>query len=119
MDVEGMQTDFCGFCRDTLAFKVQELARVEDCRIVSLSAHAQNLRFHSGDVRNLHLDLDGIADWRVNKDSFHIDTEHLSGSGNRRNYLQKGECRRVLWTPKSKDASLDVVLRQAARIEMD
>lgn len=117
--VEDMQTDFRGFCRDTLAFKVRDCAVVEDCRIASLSAQAQTLRFNSGEVRNLHLNLDGIADWRVNVDSFRIDTEHLTGSRRHRNMLHRGECRRVLWTPKNKDASLDVKLNQAARIEMD
>lgn len=117
--VEGMQTDFRGFCCDTLSFRVRDRAGVEDCRIVSLSAQAQTLRLNSGEVRNLHLNLDGIADWSVNVDSFRIDTECLTGSRRHRNVLQRGECRRVLWTPKCKDASLDVVLNQAARIEVD
>lgn len=119
VDVEGMQTDFRGFCCDTLAFKVRDFARVEDCRIVSLAAQARTLRLNSGEVRNLHLNLDGTADCRVKVDSFRIDTEHLTGSRRYHNVLQRGECRRVLWTPKNKDASLNVELNQAVRIEMD
>lgn len=115
--VEDMQTDFRGFCCDTLSFKVLDRAGVEDCRIASLSAQAWTLHLNSGEVRNLHLDLDGISDWSVNVDSFRIDTEYLTGSRRFRNVLQRGECRRLFWTPKCKDASLEVELNQAVRID--
>lgn len=119
VDVYGLETNFRDFGRDTLSFKVRDRAGVENCRIASLSAQAHTLLLNSGEVRNLHLNLDGTADWKVDVDSFHIDTEHLTGSRRYRSVLQRGECRRVLWTPKSKEASLDVVLNQSARIEVD
>lgn len=120
VDVYGMETDFRDFSRDTLSFKVRDGAGVENCRIASLTAQAHPLRLNSGEVRDLFLNLDAaVADWRVNVDSFHIDTEHLAGGGSHRNFLQKGECRRVLWTPQNGEASLSVVLNQAAKIDMD
>lgn len=76
------------------------------------------LHLNSGTVRNLYLNLDEIADWDVNTGSFHIDTEHLSGSRYHRCLLQKNECRRVFWTPLKDDASLSVELKQAVKIEV-
>ena len=82
------------------------------------AAQAQSLHLNSGTVRNLYLNLDEIADWDVNTGSFHIDTEHLSGSRYHRCLLQKNECRRVFWTPLKDDASLSVELKQAVKIEV-
>ena len=92
--------------------------RLEDCHVTALAAQAQSLHFNSGTVRNLYLNLDEIADWDVNTGSFHIDTEHLSGSRYHRCLLQKNECRRVFWTPLKDDASLSVELKQAVKIEV-
>ena len=118
VDVEGMETSFKGFCCDTLSFRVRDLAWVENCRVTSLAAQAETLRFNSGEVRNLYLDLDEISDWNVDTDSFRIDTEHLSGSRHHRCLLQKNECRRVFWTPLKNDASLNMELKQAVKIEV-
>lgn len=117
VDVEGMETDFRGFRCDTLSFQVLGFAKVEDCQVAWLTAEARTLRFNSGEVRDLHLNLDNIINWEVNTDSFHIDTEYLTGGGNHHCTLQKGECRQVLWIPRSGDASLNVKLNQASRIE--
>lgn len=119
VDIYGMETEFRDFCCDTLSFRVADKAEVRDCRIASLAARAQTLRLNSGETHNLFLNLDDVADWRVNVDSFHIDTEYLTGSKKHRNVLQRGECRQILWTPQDDGASLNVVLNQAARIEMD
>lgn len=118
VDVEDMETSFKGMGCDTLSFRVRDLARVENCRVTSLAAQAETLRFNSGEVRNLYLNLDEIADWRVDTDSFRIDTEHLSGSRHHRCLLQKDECRRVLWTPQKDGASLNMELKQAVKIEV-
>lgn len=118
VNMEDMETDFRDFRCDTLSFRALNTAKVENCRIISLSAQAQTLRFHSGEVENLYLNLDGISDWNVKVDSFHIDTEHLTGSRGHSNVLQKGECRQVLWTPQNEAASLNVTIRQAARIKV-
>ncbi len=119
VDIYGMETEFRDFCCDTLSFRVADKAMVKDCRIASLDARAQTLRLNSGETRDLFLNLDDVADWRVNVDSFRIDTEYLTGSKKHRNNLQKGECRQVVWTPQDDGASLDVVLHQAVKIKMD
>lgn len=118
VDVEDMETNFYGLRCDTLSFRTRYLARLEDCHVTALAAQAQSLHFNSGTVRNLYLNLDEIADWDVNTGSFHIDTEHLSGSRYHRCLLQKNECRRVFWTPLKDDASLSVELKQAVKIEV-
>lgn len=114
-----METTFKGFRRDTLSFSTNGATTVVDCHISSLSAHADNLKFYSGEVRDLYLDLDGIHNWTVAAELFHIDTEHLTGSYDHYNTLQKGECRQVLWTPKRKDATLNLKLVEATRIEIE
>lgn len=118
VDVEDMETNFYGLRCDTLSFRTRDLARLEDCHVTALAAQAQSLHLNSGTVRNLYLNLDEIADWDVNTGSFHIDTEHLSGSRYHRCLLQKNECRRVCWTPLKDDASLSVELKQAVKIEV-
>lgn len=117
--VSGMETTFKGFRRDTLSFNINGTTTVEDCRIASLNAHAGDLNFFSGEVRDLYLDLDGIHNWNVATEFFRIDTEHLSGSYDHYNTLQKGECRQVLWTPKQKDATLNLKLVEATKIEIE
>ena len=99
------------FARDTLpGWKIAMSLRLRRRRRACISTAAQ--------LRNLYLNLDEIADWDVNTGSFHIDTEHLSGSRYHRCLLQKNECRRVFWTPLKDDASLSVELKQAVKIEV-
>ncbi|WP_302608205.1 hypothetical protein [uncultured Bacteroides sp.] len=109
---------FCDFRRDSLAFHTRGVASVRNCRMNSLSARAVELKFVSGEVRDLHIDLDEVHAWQVVADSFHIDTEHLSGSREHWNSLQVGECRQVLWTPVGEEASLHLNLKQAAKLEI-
>lgn len=123
VNTEGMKTTFSNFRCDTLSFQSSGTVRVENSHITALTAQAHLLNFISGEVRDLYLNLDGITDWTVNTSAhydvfFQIDTEHLTGSGNHRCELQKGEARQVLWTPKNDKASLDVNLEQAARIDL-
>lgn len=118
VDMEGLKAEFRNFRRDTFAIRVADQASVKDCRVASLSARGRNLRFNTGEVRDLYLDLDGISSWSVNVDSFRVDTEHLTGGRRHDNFLQKGECRRVIWTPKNEKASLDIQLSEATEIEI-
>lgn len=118
VDVEDMETAFCGIRGDRFSFRVRHTAKVEDCEVDSLAAQARSLHFNSGKVLNLRLNLDEIGSWNVNTDSFSIDTEHLSGNRKHHCLLQKNECRRVLWTPLREDASLNVELKQAVKIEV-
>lgn len=113
-----MYTQFADLSRDSLAFKTQGTTIINDCQIKSLSAKAPTLHFQSGQVDNLYLNLDFITEWTVDTDSFHIDTEHLSGSYEPNCYLQKNECRQVLWTPLSEKAELQIKLKEKARINI-
>jgi len=113
-----MYTQFTDLSRDSLAFKTQGTTIINDCQIKSLSAKAPTLHFQSGQVDNLYLNLDFITEWTVDTDSFHIDTEHLSGSYEPNCYLQKNECRQVLWTPLSEKAELQIKLKEKARINI-
>lgn len=115
-----MHTQFAGLSRDSLAFNInsQGATLINDCRIKSLSAKAPALFFQSGQIDNLYLNLDFIREWTVDTDSFHIDTEHLSGSYEPNCYLQKNECRQVLWTPLSEKAELQIKLKEKARINI-
>lgn len=113
-----MHTQFADLSRDSLAFKTQGTTIINDCQIKSLSAKAPTLHFQSGQVDSLYLNLDFITEWTVDSDSFHIDTEHLSGSYEPNCYLQKNECRQVLWTPLSEKAELQIKLKEKARINI-
>lgn len=113
-----MHTQFADLSRDSLAFKTQGTTIINDCQIKSLSAKAPTLHFQSGQVDSLYLNLDFITEWTVDSDSFHIDTEHLSGSYEPNCYLQKNECRQVLWTPLSGKAQLQIKLKEKARINI-
>lgn len=113
-----MYTQFADLSRDSLAFKTQGTTIINDCQIKFLSAKAPTLHFQSGQVDNLYLNLDLVREWTVDTDSFHIDTEHLSGSYEPNCYLQKNECRQVLWTPLSEKAELQIKLKEKARINI-
>lgn len=113
-----MHTQFADLSRDSLAFKTQGTTIINDCQIKSLSAKAPTLHFQSGQVDSLYLNLDFITEWTVDSDSFHIDTEHLSGSYEPNCYLQKDECRQVLWTPLSEKAELNIKLKEKAKINV-
>ncbi len=119
VDLIDMETTFYDFRCDTLSFQVRGLAKVENCHIASLAAQAHILHLNSGEVDNLYLNLDQTSNWNVEPDSFHLNTEHLSGSSKHHCTLVKGECQRVLWTPQTEGATLNVELMQAATIEVN
>ena len=48
--------------------------------------------------------MDGV--WRWTFENTEVGTEYLSGSNQHSNDLQKGECKRVVWTPLTEDARL-------------
>lgn len=115
---KGMNVTFDNLCCDSLSFNVSDAAQIENSRITSLNARAGSLYFKSGMVDNLYLNLDRVYNWKVNTDSFHIDTEHLTASKEQWCNLQEGECRRLLWTPLTSKASLNMKLKQAVKIEV-
>lgn len=117
-NINDMTTTFKAFRRDTLSFDAAGTIVVEDCHFDALNAKGWSLKLNSGEVRDLYLDMDAVSKWETNVESFHVDTEHLSGSGEHFNFLQKGEARQVLWTPLTEKASLKLTLNQAAKVDV-
>ena len=60
------------------------------------------------------MNLDGV--WKWTFENTEVGTEYLSGSDRHSNNLQKGECKRVVWTPLTGDARLQVNVREKAAI---
>ena len=73
----------------------------------------RNVEFQSGNINNLHLNLNRMNNWSVNVEECHIDTEYLTGQ-NASVQLQKGECRRMFWIPEKDDSKLKVTLTEKA-----
>lgn len=108
-----------GFKQDSLSIVTNSEGFVEQSHFGALTIKGNKWSLNSGAVNNLHLSLDGMEDWSVNTDSFRIDTEYLSGAGDRLEAtLQKGECRRAVWQPQSENASLKLKLKEAAEIKV-
>lgn len=108
-----------GFNRDSLSLMVRDYAAINDCYFKALTIQDGLWLFNSGKADNLHLHLNGIHSWNVNASSFHVDTEYLYARGNQRCTLEKGECRQVVWMPQSDGASLNIELKQAARVVVE
>lgn len=116
VDYYAMPVIFKGFRRDSVSVSVEQgMAVLEDCQLNSLFAVGSSLHFKSGAVKNLHLDLDRIQNWQVDAWAFDIDTEYLTGTGHNCN-LAKGECRRLVWLPKTDSSILDIRLNEPAEI---
>ncbi|WP_455591983.1 hypothetical protein [Bacteroides sp.] len=109
--IPGMHTKISGVQLDSLNTYTQgEGLRLDSCNIRSLRVDGNRASFvaNKSTISHLYLDLDVLNNWHV--DACDIDTEYLTGSGKHRNNLQKGECRRMLWTPKTEGAELNVTL---------
>lgn len=59
--------------------------------------------------------MDGV--WRWTFENTEVGTEYLSGSNQHSNDLQKGECKRVVWTPLTEDARLQVNVRESGNYD--
>lgn len=118
-NLTNQQVNFKNLDCDTLSFAVENRATIENCRFRALHVINGNLNFDSGEVKDLHLRLDNIHSWHVNKESFSIDTEYLYSHGNPRCTIENGECHQVIWVPQSSGATLNISLREAARIVME
>lgn len=111
--IGGMNTKIKRMQADSLTtYSIGGEMCLDSCHIRALNVDGWAIAFNANQsaIRHLYLDLDGVHKWTV--DQCAIDTEHLTGRGNHRNQLQKGECRQVVWTPKEEDASLSVVLSE-------
>lgn len=89
---------------------------VQNSHFRALSALSRQLCLNSGSVNRLYLNLDGLYNFKVETDSFRIDTEYLSGSRNVDFQADLQECRRILWNPLSKNAKLNLKMKNPSEI---
>lgn len=89
---------------------------VQNSHFRALSALSRQLCLNSGSVNRLYLNLDGLYNFKVETDSFRIDTEYLSGSRNVDFQADPQECRRILWNPLSKNAKLNLKMKNPSEI---
>lgn len=108
-----------GLQRDSLAidfFDGPATVSVQNSHFRALSALSRQLCLNSGSVDRLYLNLDGLYNFKVETDSFRIDTEYLSGSRNVDFQADPQECRRILWNPLSKNAKLNLKMKNPSEI---
>ena len=89
---------------------------VQNSHFRALSALSRQLCLNSGSVDRLYLNLDGLYSFKVETDSFRIDTEYLSGSRNVDFQADPQECRRILWNPLSENAKLNLKIKNPSEI---
>lgn len=105
--------------RDSLAIDFSDgpaTVFVQNSRFRALSVLARQLDLVSGSVDHLYLNLDELYSFEVKADSFRIDTEYLSGSRNADFQADPQECRRILWNPLSKNAKLNLKMKNPSEI---
>lgn len=105
--------------RDSLAidfFDGPATVSVQNSHFRALSALSRQLCLNSGSVDRLYLNLDGLYNFKVETDSFRIDTEYLSGSRNVDFQADPQECCRILWNPLSKNAKLNLKMKNPSEI---
>ena len=105
--------------RDSLAIDFSDSPAtvfVQNSRFRALSVLARQLDLVSGSVDHLYLNLDELYSFEVKTDSFRIDTEYLSGSRNADFQADPQECRRILWNPLSKNAKLNLKIKNPSEI---
>lgn len=92
------------------------MVSVQNSHFRALSALSRQLCLNSGSVDRLYLNLDELYSFEVKTDSFRIDTEYLSGSRNVDFQADPQECRRILWNPLSKNAKLNLKMKNPSEI---
>lgn len=105
--------------RDSLAIDFSDSPAtvfVQNSRFRALSALSRQLHLNSGSVDRLHLNLDELYSFKVETDSFRIDTEYLCGSEAVDFHANPKECRHILWNPLSKDARLHLNMENRSEI---
>lgn len=105
--------------RDSLAIDFSDgpaTVFVQNSHFRALSALSRQLCLNSGSVDHLYLNLDELYSFEVKTDSFRIDTEYLSGSKNVDFQADPQECRRILWNPLSKNAKLNLKMKNPSEI---
>ena len=89
---------------------------VQNSHFRALSALSRQLCLNSGSVDRLYLNLGGLYNFKVETDSFRIDTEYLSGSRSVDFQADPQECRRILWNPLSENAKLNLKIKNPSEI---
>lgn len=105
--------------RDSLAIDFSDgpaTVSVQNSHFRALSALSRQLCLNSGSVDRLYLNLDGLYNFKVETDSFRIDTEYLSGSRSVDFQADPQECRRILWNPLSENAKLNLKIKNPSEI---
>ncbi|HJD93393.1 MAG TPA: hypothetical protein K8W07_00220 [Bacteroides togonis] len=105
--------------RDSLAIDFSDgpaTVFVQNSHFRALSALSRQLCLNSGSVDHLYLNLDELYSFEVKTDSFRIDTEYLSGSRNVDFQADPQECCRILWNPLSKNAKLNLKMKNPSEI---
>lgn len=109
-----------GLRRDTLALSSHGNCILRQSKFGSLSIAGRETSsaffMNSGEVKDLYVDLDNVFYWKTTPDSFHIDTEWLTGSYKHDCQWAKGESREIRWIPKTDEARLTLTLEQKAEI---
>lgn len=104
---------------DTLSIRTMyQIVRVDSCTIRALDVAARgrgNLDICQSRISDFYLDLDGMDRWMMDGRS-EVITEHLTGSGKCTNNLERGECKRVFWTPKGEGAELTINVKEKATV---
>ncbi len=112
----GMEVAIEALRTDSLSLSAIGSIDINDSHFRSLHADRGEVHFRSGSAKGLYYDVDNVLRWSVDAEHTDVDTEYLTGSGRYSNYLHPGECRRVVWLPKNKNAELVQTLREAAEI---
>lgn len=115
-DTEGLKLSLKGVEMDSLIVRGRYNVSLDSCQFRSLDIQENVREFHAKDskIENFYLNLDGV--WRWTFANTEVGTEYLAGSGRHSNDLQKGECKRVVWTPLTGAASLRMNIKEKAEI---
>ena len=115
-DTDGLKLNLKGIDTDSLFVRGRYNILLDSCQIHSLDIQGNRLEFRARNsiIENFYLNLDGV--WKWTFENTEVGTEYLSGSDRHSNNLQKGECKRVVWTPLTGDARLQVNVREKAAI---
>ena len=115
-DTEGLKLNLKGIETDSLVVRGRYSVSLDSCQLRSLDIQGNVREFHAKDskIENFYLNLDGV--WRWTFANTEVGTEYLTGSSHHSNDLQKGECKRVVWTPLTEDACLQMNIEEKAEI---
>ena len=111
-----MKLNLKGIETDSLVVRGRYSVSLDSCQLRSLDIQGNVREFHAKDskIENFYLNLDGV--WRWTFANTEVGTEYLTGSSHHSNDLQKGECKRVVWTPLTEDACLQMNIAEKAEI---